>query len=182
MSSPVRVFVKVFDASFVSDDGADQEPKVPGVAVGHKPLRSRHSPPIIESTAEIDAKDFVAEVFAEPEVVQFLGMRTAGACRLPPSSNEGRGLTLRMALHKLATGVDAEATPSDERDPRLLAERRQEGWNFVRWENVERLLFDPLDPAAEVLSSPPLTASVASSTSLPAGTAEEEVIGVGIID
>lgn len=182
LSSPVRVFVKVFDVSFVSDNGADQEPKAPEVAVGHKSLRSRYSPLIIESTAEINAKDFVAEVFVEPEVVRFLGMRTTGACRHLPSSNEDGGLTLRMALHKLAVGVDAEATPRDERDTRLSAERRQGGWNFVRWEDVESLLFDPLDPAREVLGSPPLTASIASPTSLPAGTVEEEVRGVGVID
>lgn len=170
----------MFDASFVSDNGEEQEPKAAEVAVGHKPLRSRYSPLIIESTAEINAKDFVAEVFVEPEVVRFLGMRTTGACRHQPSSNEDGGLTLRMALHKLATGVDPEATSRDERDTRLPAERRRQGgWNFVRWEDVERLLFDPLDLTGDVLSSPPLTASIASSTS---STPEEEVRGVGIID
>lgn len=116
--------------------------------------------------AEVSTDKFASAALSDPEVVRFLAMRTAVACRGEPGD-----LTLREALRQLRRGGSERAEAGGVGGGRSGIAGEEA--STVRWEDVEGLLFDPYDPA-EILVNPPLTVSISSTTSAE-GAQEEEV-------
>lgn len=129
--------------------------------------------------AAVSAGGFVSRAVADPSVVRFLRMRPPAAGGDASGSGRGGGsgsstassshLTLRRALRELVDGASAgEAGGGGAKSARPETRRP-----WLRWEDIEALLFEPYDPT-EMFSNPPSTVPIGSASVGPRGAQQQE--------
>lgn len=168
IETDVRNFVETFDHR--NERGGDEKETAEAVAGAFAGTGS------FPRTATVGADSFVSRAVADPAVVRFLGMRPSTGGGAASGSGSGGGssstiassshLTLREALRELVGGASGGGA-------RIARPESRKPW--LRWEDVEELLFRPYDPT-EIFSNPPSTVQIGFAPADPRGAKQQEEV------